>query len=129
MIQTLYRPKRLRDGKRIVSRLYSARIRVDGERRILNVPLGVSDKQVAQEKLRRLVQEMEKEQHGLVSPKSMRDAAQEPLSKHMNDFIGDLRAMGRNSQYIAEYENRLSLLMDQCHWQLPKDVTADSLVK
>jgi hypothetical protein len=32
LVQALYRPKRLRNGKRIVSRLYSARIRVDGER-------------------------------------------------------------------------------------------------
>ena len=129
MIQTLYRPKRMRNGKRIVSRLYSARIRIDGERRILNVPLGVSDKQVAQEKLRRLVQEKEKELHGLVSPKAMRDAAQEPLAKHLNDFIGNLRGLVRNQQYIAEYENRLLLLMGECRWQLPKDVTADSFVK
>ena len=129
MIQNIYRPKRLHNGKRVVSRLYSARIRLDGERRILNVPLGVSDKQVAQEKLRRLVQEMEKEVHGLVSPKAMRDAAQEPLSNHLNDFIGDLRALGRNNQYINEFENRILLLINQCGWQLPKDVTADSLVK
>jgi integrase len=129
MIQTLYRPKRLRDGKRITSRLYSARIRIDGERRILNVPLGVSDKQVAQEKLRRLVQEREKELHGLMPPKTLRDAAQAPLLKHVQDFIGDLRAKGRNEQYIDELENKLKLLANQCGWQLAKDVTADTFVK
>jgi hypothetical protein len=61
MIQTLYRPKRWRNGKRITARLYSAKIRIDGERQILIVPWHVSDKQVAQEKLRQLVQEKEKE--------------------------------------------------------------------
>ena len=129
MIQNLYRPKRLRNGKRITSRLYSARIRVEGERQIKTVPLGVSDKQVAQEKLRRLVQEMERELHGLIPAKAMRDAAQEPLKRHLKDFIGDLRAKGRNQKYVAEFEKRLVLLMDQCRWQLPKDVTADSFVK
>ena len=129
MIQTLYRPKRLRDGKRIVSRLYSARIRVGGERRILNVSLGVSDKQVAQEKLRRLLQEKEKELNGLPPSKVQRDAAQEPLLKHVQDFIGDLRAKGRNEQYMDELENKLRLLANQCGWQLAKGVTADSFVK
>jgi integrase len=129
MIQTLYRPKRMRNGKRITSRLYSARVRLDGERRIVNVPLGVTDKDVAKEKLRKLVQEMEKELYGLISPKTMRDAAQEPLSKHLKDFMGDLRAKGRDHKYIVEFENRLKLLKDQCHWQLPKDVSADSFVK
>ncbi len=129
MIQNLYRPKRLRNGKRITSRLYSARIRLDGERRILNVPLGVTDKDVAKEKLRKLVQEMEKERHGLISPKAMRDAAQKPLTKHLKEFIGDLRAKGRNKRYISGLENQLVLLIDQCRWQLPKDVSADSFVK
>ena len=129
MIQTLYRPKRLRDGKRIVSRLYSARIRLDGERRILNVPLGISDKQAAQEKLRGIVKEMEQEQQGLTPPKTLRDAAQEPLLKHVQDFIGDLRAKGRNEQYIDELSNKLKLMADQCGWQLANDVTADTFVK
>jgi integrase len=129
MIQTLYRPKRMRNGKRIISRLYSARIRLDGERRILNVSLGVTDKDVAKDKLRKLVQEMEKEFHGLISSKAMRDAAQEPLSKHLKDFMGDLRVKRRNDKYIGEFENRLELLIDQCRWQSLKDVTADSFVK
>ena len=129
MIAYIYRPKRRHDGKRVISRLYSAKIRVDGERRISQVPLRVSDKQVAQEKLRQLVQEREKELHGMIPAKAMRDAAQESLSKHVRDFIGDLRAKGRNAQYIAEFENRLVLLLEQCSWQLLRDVTADSFVK
>ena len=129
MIAYIYRPKRRHDGKRIISRLYSAKIRVDGERRISQVSLGVSDKQVAQEKLRQMVQEREKELHGLIPAKAMRDAAQESLTKHLRDFIGDLRAKGRNAQYIAEFENRLLVLMEQCGWHSVKDATADSFVK
>ena len=129
MIAYIYRPKRRHDGKRVISRLYSAKIRVNGERRISQVSLGVSDKQVAQEKLRQMVQEREKELHGLIPAKAMRDAAQESLTKHLKDFIGDLRAKGRNDQYIAEFENRLVLLMEQCGWHSLRDVTADSFVK
>ena len=129
MIAYIYRPKRQRNGKRIISRLYSAKIRVDGERRISQVSLSVSDKQVAQEKLRQLVQEREKELNGLLPPRKMRDAAQDSLTIHLKDFIGDLRAKGRNRQYIAEFENRLLLLMEQCGWQSLSNVTADSFVK
>ncbi len=129
MIACVYRPKRRVNGKRIISRLYSAKIRVDGERRILQVPLHVSDKQVAQEKLRQLVQEREKELHGLIPAKAMRDAAQASLAQHLKDFIADLKAKGRNHQYIAEFENRLELLMEQCAWRSLPDVTADSFVK
>jgi hypothetical protein len=64
-----------------------------------------------------------------IPAKAMRDAAQESLSKHLKDFIGDLRAKGRNKQYIAEYESRLVILMEQCGWQSLKDVTPDSFVK
>ena len=42
MIKTIYKPKRLRDGKRVVSRLYSLRLRLDGESDITTIPLGVS---------------------------------------------------------------------------------------
>ena len=129
LIAYIYRPKRRHEGKRVISRLYSAKIRVDGERLISQVSLGVSDKQVAQEKLRQLVQEREKELHGLIPAKTMRDAAQESLTKHLRDFIGDLLAKGRNGQYIAEFENRLLVLMKQCGWHSLKDVTADSFVK
>jgi hypothetical protein len=129
MIKTLYRPKRMRDGKRITSRLYSLKIRLDGESRILQIPLGVSDRQVAEEKARQIVQEREKELHGILAPKSIRDGAAEPLSKHLTDFIADLRAQGRNHQYIAEFENRITLLINECGWRCARDVTADSLVK
>ena len=59
----------------------------------------------------------------------MRDAAQASLTKHLKDFIGNLRTERRNYKYVTEFENRLVLLMNQCHWQFPKDVTADAFVK
>jgi len=129
MIRTLYKPKRWRNGKRVVSRLYSAKVRLDGERKILNVPLHVTDRQVADEKLRQLVQEREKEMHGLLPGKAMREAANESVSKHLQDFVADLRVRGRDKQYIAEFENRVTLLIERCGWQQAKDVMPDSFVR
>jgi len=128
MIKTLYRPKRWRNGKRVVSRLYSAKIRVAGERRISCIALGVSDRQVAEEKARQIVQEREKELAGLLPPKSQREAAQASLAKQIQEFTGDLKAKGRNSQYIDETENKLELLSAECGWRCLKDVTAGAFI-
>jgi site-specific recombinase XerC len=129
MIKTIYKPKRLRDGKRVTSRLYSLRLRLDGELQIANIPLGVSDRQVADEKARKIVQEREKEMHGLIPPRIQRDAAQASLDAHVKDFICDLNAKGRNGQYINEMENKLTLLASQCGWLHAKDVTSDSFTR
>ena len=128
MIRTLFRPKRMRGGKRVVSRLYSLRLRLNGELNITTIPLGVSDRQVAEEKARKLVHEREQERCGLIAPKTQRDAAQVSLQKHVQDFIGDLRAKGRSGQYIDALENRLTLLLLECGWRSLKEVTADSFV-
>ena len=58
MIKTLYKPKRWRNGKRLIARLYSLKLRLNGENRISYVALGVSDRQVAEEKARKIVQEV-----------------------------------------------------------------------
>ncbi len=49
--------------------------------------------------------------------------------KHVGDFIGDLKAHGRNQQYINETENKLGRLASECGWQSIKDITADSFVR
>ena len=129
MIKTLYKPKRKLNGKRVVSRLYSLKLRLHGENRISQIALGVSDRQVAEEKARQIVQEREKELNGLLPPKLQRDAAQTSFTKHIKDFTGDLGAKGRNERYVIETEFKLTTLADECGWQQVKGVTADSFVK
>ena len=129
MIKTLYKPKRLRNGKRLVSRLYSLKMRLNGENRISYIALGVSDRQVAEEKARKIVQERERELAGLIPPKGQREAARTSLVKHVGDFIGDLKAKGRDGKYIKQEENKLSLLSGECGWQSVRDVGADSFVR
>jgi integrase len=129
MIKTLFRPKRFCKGKRVTSRLYSLKLRLNGELNITTIPLGVSDRQVAEEKARKLVQEREKESQGLIAPKLQRDSAQASLQKHIQEFARELRTKGANNQYINELENKLELLTLECHWQQIKDITADSFMQ
>ena len=117
MIKTLYKPKRVRNGKRVVSRLYSLKLRLNGESRIAYIALGVSDRQVAEEKTRKIVQERERELAGLIPPKGQREAAQASLAMHVADFIGDLKAKGRDGRYVSQEENKLTSLCNACGWQ------------
>ena len=129
MIKTLYKPKRLRNGKRVVSRLYSLKLRLNGENRISCIALGVSDRQVAEERARQIVQEREKEIVGLLAPKVQREAAQSSLVRHIQEFIGDLKAKGRNGKYIDQLESQLRGLSTVCGWQSVNEVTPDSFVR
>jgi len=129
MIKTLFRPKRLRNGKRVVSRLYSVKLRMKGELKISTIPLGVSDRDAAAEKVRKLVKEREQELAGLLAPRAQRDAALASFNKHVQEFIGDLRVKGRNSRYVDEMEFKLTTLADKCGWRQVSHVTADSFVK
>jgi hypothetical protein len=55
----IYKTKRLRNGKRVTARLYRARVKLTGDNKVRDISLGVSDKQVAQQKLNKLIQELE----------------------------------------------------------------------
>jgi integrase len=126
MICNVFKHKRLVNGKRKTSRLWSGRYRQPGEAKIVVVPLGVSDKQVALEKLKQLVQEGEREAVGLIAPKKLRESAQKALKAHVVDFIENLRAIGRDEKYVREFDKRLAVLIRECEWKSVKDVTPDS---
>lgn len=126
MICNVFKRKRRRDGKVHVSRCYYAKIRLPGDHRVSVIPLGVTDKQVAQEKVSQIVREKEKESVGLLPPKPLREAAQKALAVHMQDYILNLRTVGRDEKYIRGVEKQLEVLRSGCGWKVIKDVTANS---
>ena len=52
MIAYIYRPKRQRNGKLISSRIWRAQLKLTGDVKARDISLGLSDKQVAEQKLR-----------------------------------------------------------------------------
>src|SRR5437868_1747135 len=59
MTEHVFRPKRRVKGKLRVARTYSGHYRLAGDAHVITVALRVSDKQVAEEKLRKIVVEAE----------------------------------------------------------------------
>src|ERR1039457_2114430 len=122
MINHIFKPKG--------SRIWRWKFRlVPADGKILDVSLGTSDRQSAETKRSDLLREKEHERAGLIPSKAAREAAQCKLTQHLQDFLGDLRIKGRNGRYINGVAYCLGQLIDQCGWNFPQDITADSFVK
>jgi integrase len=126
MICTIFRPKRTKNGKAQVSRLYRGRYRLKDDNKLNDIPLHTSDKRIAKQRLEQIVRDKQMEQTGMIAPQAVRDAAQSPLECHLKQYVADLRALNRDTQYINELQNRVIKLIRDCGWHLLRDVTPDS---
>jgi len=90
------------------------------------VALQTTDKQVAEAKLRRIVNEREREREGLIAPKTLREAMRLPFSDHVKEFISELHTQKRAERYVANVETQLTTLTRECGWKTLQDVTAES---
>ena len=61
MILTVFRPKRIKNGKARVARSYRGRYRLDEGDKLTDIPLRTTDKRVARERLERIVREKQLE--------------------------------------------------------------------
>jgi integrase len=114
--------------KRKGRRTWRGRYKLAGEKDITEVPLDIADRQSALKKLRDVVREREQEMAGIIPPKSLRDASQRGLSEHLKDFIADLHTHHCSEKHISNIRYRVGVLIEECSWRLPSNVTADSFV-
>ncbi len=126
MIRHVYKSSKREGGKRVFDRLYRGRYRLDGEKRIREVPLRTPDKQIAEQRLNKLILDEQREREGLLAPKSEREAAQRRFADHVEDFIQTRRSVGRDERYVKQLREKLLRLGRECAWSTVKDVTAQS---
>jgi hypothetical protein len=122
----VFRPKRRVNGKVRVGRTYMGQFRLAGDLKPRRVPLGVSDKQVAKEKLSRIEREAEREREGLILPKEHRDAAKQSVESHVQEFAESRRGLNRDEKYVRDLERKLFRLIRECEWSTLRDVTPHS---
>jgi integrase len=106
------------------SRLWSARVRLGDWLNSRTFPLHVTDKRVAEQKLEKLVQELEREAEGIIAPKLMRDSAQTTIAAHLTAFLADLEAKGRAKNTLGKYRNCIPSLCKRCKWVMVRDITS-----
>ncbi len=122
MIAYLFQPSK-NGGK---SRLWSARIRLDEWPKPRRFPLHVTDKRVADQKLRALILELEREVHGVGIPQSTREAIRRPLLEHHAAFMAASAAAKLSPLTLAKYRRSLPRLFTRCRWTSVREVTAQS---
>jgi integrase/recombinase XerC len=115
--------KKRKDGKRSP---YRGRFRVNPNDRFREVPLHTTDKRIALKRLREIVQQEQDERAGFIRPKREREAIQRPLMDHIEAFIAERFAIGRDEKYVRELKKKLLLLGNECRWKLIVDVTPES---
>ncbi|MGC2576133.1 MAG: hypothetical protein WA376_00980, partial [Terrimicrobiaceae bacterium] len=98
MILTIFRPRRTKNGKVQIARSYRGRYRLDGEKKITDIPLHTTDRRVAQQRIEQIVKEKQMEAVGLLAPHAVRVASQTRLERHLSDYVADLQAVGRDGQ-------------------------------
>lgn len=128
MICHVYKPKRKKNGKTVTQRSYRGRYSLEQGGTVHEVALHTTHKDVAEEKLRRIIKEEQQAALGLIPSREMRQAAEKPYLEHLTDFTGDLRASGKTPLYIKNVDTRLKRLAHECGWRLLGDVSADSFV-
>jgi integrase len=122
----VFKHKRRKDGKLISARFYSGRYRLEGDSRATTVALKTTDKQVAEAKLKRLVDELERERAGLLAPKAIREGLQKLFVELMAEYVAEKRRIGCDEKYVAGLHLQLSTLARECRWSIVKDVTAET---
>ena len=107
-------------------RLWRGRYRVDGQEKTIEVSLGTKDKRTAQRKLQEIFDEKQMEAVGIMPPRKLREAAKSDLKKHLDDFVRDLDALGRDSMYVYNIEKLVTRLINECGWKHLADVTPET---
>ena len=128
MIRSIFKPSRIRDGKRVRSRIYWGQYRLSLDEPIRRISLCTADKRVAEKRLSELVQEIEQERAGILMPQSFRNAATKPLLEHLSNVIEDLKSRGRSSEYIRKIDCRMKKLIEECGWHQITNVSTDSFI-
>jgi integrase len=112
--------------KRKGRRLWRGRFKLTGQAKLRDVPLRTTDKQVAQQRLLALIREFDQERAGLVAPRPLREAADQKLVDHLDDFIRSREGCGCDDDYTYNLRRLISRVFRECRWVLFTDVTAKS---
>ena len=95
-------------------------------------PLGVSCKEAAWQKANEFKREYEAEMAGLLPPRSVREAENKSIQSHVEDYLSDLKARGRDGRKgkgAKQIRKRLLRLIRECGWSSLGKITPDSFTQ
>ena len=115
---------------RVESGTYYAKFR-DGDGLVQELPTGCRDKQAAQAKLSELERMAERVRCGALTAEDADVSTWQavPMTKHVADYIDDLRGRGVHPDRIKTSETYLQEDCDGCGYRFLRDLSADGLRK
>jgi integrase len=82
------------------------------------------DKEASRQLLARLNRERAQGAEGLLDP--YREHKATPIGTHLDDYLAELKTLGRDPVYVGNIRLRLNKLFAACEWSKLSDVSADS---
>ena len=129
MIEFIFRPSRLVNGKRVISRVFSGRYAIHKGGKIITVGLNTPDREVARKRLRDIVIEKQREAEGIVAPKAVRVAAGTQISHLVDDYEADLRGRELKPKHVRDTTTRVRRMLKETGWKTLSDIRPDVFVK
>jgi len=124
MICSVFRPGYKKGKKKLRQRLYWGQYKIDGQIKVTRIPLKTPDKQVAMERLRKVVVDQQKVSVGLAASPTLTHATTKPLDQYIDQYVKDLEGRGNAERYIYCVEHRLATLQKECGWNTASDISA-----
>src|SRR5215204_577843 len=129
MIEFVFRPSRVVDGKRAFRRLFSGRYAIGKGDKPTTVCLNTPDREIARKRLRAIVLEKQREQEGIIAPKAVRVAATTPLAELVADYETDLVGRGLDDRHVHDTIARLKRMIAETGWRALSDIRPDAFVR
>lgn len=126
MICSVFKPARKKDGKSVRRRLWWGQYKLDGDEALTRVSLQTADKQVAKERLSKIVRTIQQEREGMIAPGPMREAGSLTVTALAERYTASLDVLGRDDHYVKIIGDRIGLLARECGWKQLRDVTPAS---
>ena len=131
ILNVIKRKRRIKDQV-VLSNNYYVRYRFDNMSEAKLMPLGVSSKDVAWERANEFGAEYELEKGWYFASQINREAESKSISCHIEDYLADLKARGkdgRKGKGIKQIRSRLQRLTTECNWTSLGRVNADSFTQ
>ena len=128
-MENVFQRKRKNAGKVVKAQYWTGRYKLTGDVRPREVALHCRDKQVAEQKLRQIVQLEERARAGLVLPVAQTKCLARPLGKLIDEFIANKDQVGRAESYTRIMAGRLQNLANECGWRTLADVDAQRFLE
>ncbi|MEZ5413277.1 MAG: site-specific integrase [Opitutaceae bacterium] len=125
MIESVFKPSRVVDGKRVKARLYVGQYALQAGECPTRVSLHTPDREIALKRLREIVLEKQREREGIVAPKPVRDAAAASLADLITSYDQNLKGVGRASKHVHDTVTRLRRIVSETGWSRLMDIRSD----